>query len=182
MGKQILGLLSACALLFACAADPQEETTSVQSELGCRDKITICHHTGSETNPTVTISISRHAWPAHEKHGDTVGACEPTPPPPQCGNGVAEGAEECDAADLKGLTCDAVLGAGATGTLGCSADCKLITAQCQLCGNGVREGTESCDDPLVSPECLAAPLCAVCGPAVCDKQCRLIPCDPGEDM
>jgi hypothetical protein len=38
-------------------------------------KVTICHHTHSKTNPTVTIVVSAHAWPAHRKHGDTLGAC-----------------------------------------------------------------------------------------------------------
>jgi hypothetical protein len=38
-------------------------------------KITICHHTRSKKHPTVTISISNRAWPAHQKHGDTLGPC-----------------------------------------------------------------------------------------------------------
>ena len=38
-------------------------------------KITICHHTHSKKHPTVTIRISNKAWPAHQKHGDTQGAC-----------------------------------------------------------------------------------------------------------
>jgi hypothetical protein len=38
-------------------------------------KITICHHTHSKKHPTVTISISNRAWPAHQKHGDTLGPC-----------------------------------------------------------------------------------------------------------
>jgi hypothetical protein len=38
-------------------------------------RITICHHTGSATNPTVTITISESALPAHRRHGDTVGPC-----------------------------------------------------------------------------------------------------------
>jgi hypothetical protein len=37
--------------------------------------VTICHHTGSRTNPTVTITVSRNALPAHFAHGDTVGPC-----------------------------------------------------------------------------------------------------------
>ena len=43
-------------------------------------KVTICHHTHSKTNPTVTITISQNALPAHLKHGDTIGACKPSAP------------------------------------------------------------------------------------------------------
>lgn len=38
-------------------------------------KITICHHTHSAKHPTVTITISMSAWRAHQRHGDTQGAC-----------------------------------------------------------------------------------------------------------
>jgi hypothetical protein len=38
-------------------------------------KVTICHHTHSQKNPFVTITVSEHAVPAHLGHGDTVGAC-----------------------------------------------------------------------------------------------------------
>jgi hypothetical protein len=38
-------------------------------------KITICHHTGSNKNPTVTITVSENAVPAHLAHGDTLGPC-----------------------------------------------------------------------------------------------------------
>jgi hypothetical protein len=48
-------------------------------------KITICHRTGSETNPFVVITISENAWPAHQQHGDIhpvpAGGC-PTPAAP----------------------------------------------------------------------------------------------------
>jgi hypothetical protein len=37
--------------------------------------VTICHHTQSATNPTVTIRVSINALPAHQAHGDTLGAC-----------------------------------------------------------------------------------------------------------
>jgi hypothetical protein len=43
-------------------------------------KVTICHHTHSQKNPTVTITVSVHALPAHLKHGDTVGPCSPQAP------------------------------------------------------------------------------------------------------
>ena len=35
-------------------------------------KITICHRTGSETNPWVVITVSVNAWDAHQKHGDLI--------------------------------------------------------------------------------------------------------------
>jgi hypothetical protein len=38
-------------------------------------KVTICHHTGSKKNPTVTITVSRNALDAHLAHGDTIGPC-----------------------------------------------------------------------------------------------------------
>ena len=41
-------------------------------------KITICHHTHSKKHPTVTIRISIRAWPAHKRHGDTMGPCPGT--------------------------------------------------------------------------------------------------------
>jgi hypothetical protein len=43
-------------------------------------KVTICHHTHSQKNPSVTITVSVHAQPAHLKHGDTVGPCSPQAP------------------------------------------------------------------------------------------------------
>jgi hypothetical protein len=38
-------------------------------------KVTICHHTGSQSHPFVTITISRNALKAHLAHGDTIGPC-----------------------------------------------------------------------------------------------------------
>lgn len=43
-------------------------------------KVTICHHTHSKKHPTVTITISQRAWPAHQRHGDTLGACPAAAP------------------------------------------------------------------------------------------------------
>jgi hypothetical protein len=45
---------------------------------GGANKITICHHTKHKSTGAtkhVTITISRSAWPAHQKHGDTMGPC-----------------------------------------------------------------------------------------------------------
>jgi hypothetical protein len=39
-------------------------------------KVTICHHTHSQKNPFVTITVSQNAVPAHVRnHGDTIGPC-----------------------------------------------------------------------------------------------------------
>ncbi|MEY8759552.1 hypothetical protein [Chryseobacterium tongliaoense] len=37
------------------------------------NQITICHHTASGNN--ITITINQNAWPAHQAHGDTQGPC-----------------------------------------------------------------------------------------------------------
>jgi hypothetical protein len=39
---------------------------------GHGDKITVCHNVGHHP---VTITISKKAWPAHQRLGDTLGAC-----------------------------------------------------------------------------------------------------------
>ncbi len=71
--RAIFLIAIAVGLLIVC-------TIKVYAQDG--HKIVICHHTGSETNPVVTIDIDEHAWPAHAEHGDTQGACTEEPPPP----------------------------------------------------------------------------------------------------
>jgi len=38
-------------------------------------KLTIYHHTHSQTNPFLTIIVTQNAVPAHLAHGDTLGPC-----------------------------------------------------------------------------------------------------------
>nr|MDQ3036690.1 hypothetical protein [Myxococcota bacterium] len=49
-----------------------------------------------------------------------------------CGDGMAEGTEECDGADLSGESCTTVPGGFSGGTLSCSAACGFDTAACTL--------------------------------------------------
>lgn len=61
-----------------------------------------------------------------------------------CGDGKAEGTEQCDLADLKNRTCADVV-AGSQGTLTCTATCTYDTTNCAACGDGVRQFGEQCD-------------------------------------
>lgn len=62
-----------------------------------------------------------------------------TPTPSVCGDGVAQGTEECDGDDFRGETCS-TLGAGDFGALTCTAACTVDTALCSDC----QPGTPGC--------------------------------------
>lgn len=62
-----------------------------------------------------------------------------------CGDGIAEGEEECDGSVPDGTTCE---GLGFDeGTVSCADDCTIDTIACVMwdCGNGILEGDEECD-------------------------------------
>ena len=45
------------------------------------DNFSICHHPPGNPENSNTLSISDSAWPSHESHGDTLGACPGDPDP-----------------------------------------------------------------------------------------------------
>lgn len=67
-------------------------------------------------------------------------------PLPACGDGDANGDEDCDGDDLRGRSC-IELGAGDSGTLVCDR-CRFDTSGCETAAaNGLRApGVEECDD------------------------------------
>lgn len=52
------------------AASPEPSGTPEGSPETVDLKLRVCHITSSAKNPVILISISQHAWPAHEAHGD----------------------------------------------------------------------------------------------------------------
>jgi ABC-type sugar transport system substrate-binding protein len=72
LGGIVLVAVSASVIAAAAlGSSPGASSRQYQYPL----KVTICHHTGSEANPFVTIAVSEHAVPAHLAHGDTLGPC-----------------------------------------------------------------------------------------------------------
>ena len=56
-------------------------TTSPTTDQYPAGKVTICHHTHSQKNPFVTITVSQNAVAAHVRnHGDTIGPCSQNVP------------------------------------------------------------------------------------------------------
>ena len=63
-----------------------------------------------------------------------------------CGNGILEGPEFCDGANLDGQDCASLGFSG--GVLACEPSCGFDTSACEIwaCGNNVIEGPEVCDN------------------------------------
>lgn len=67
-------------------------------------KVSLCHATGSASNPYVLIRVSENALKAHKRHGDvlpTNGKCPaPKPPPDPCAHPEPH-PDPCDCASHK---------------------------------------------------------------------------------
>ena len=78
------------------SASEYEYSSSAQYQY----KITICHLTHSWKHPAHTIRVSVRAWPAHERHGDHLGACDGTELPlSKHNNGKGHGHDASSNAD-----------------------------------------------------------------------------------
>ena len=103
-----------------------------------------------------------------------------------CGNGIREGAERCDGADLAGVTCVTLNFAG--GSLSCANDCTHNTSSCnqnaENCTNGVDDdgdGAIDCNDVDCSsdPSCGGSP--ENCTNGIDDDQDGYTDCDDQAD-
>ena len=75
----VVGVVAALAATALVSVVQAARSTSAQRPAAAAgqypEKVTICHRTGSQKNPAVTIRVSRNALRAHLRHGDTMGPC-----------------------------------------------------------------------------------------------------------
>jgi len=112
--------------------DPQDSTTPVVTGV-CSDNDADSVQDDIDNCPTVSNTDQT------DSDGDGIGdACASG-----CGNGMIDGVEDCDGADLGGASCQSE--GFDTGSLACDFDCTFDTSACSTCGNGVVEAGEECD-------------------------------------
>ncbi len=75
-GAAIGGFVAAAPAKLASGARDvfAHSSTSAQEQQYPKGKTTICHHTGSQSNPYVMITVSNRALAAHARHGDIIPA------------------------------------------------------------------------------------------------------------
>ena len=82
MRRAISLVVAAMLLALLVPVSAVSAKDSHRSGSGNGGKITVCHNVDHHA---VTIRISMKAWPAHKRHGDTLGACVPLPVKPPKG-------------------------------------------------------------------------------------------------
>jgi hypothetical protein len=148
--------------------------------LAGEEKVQICHVTGSEKNPSVSLRIAASAVPAHLEHGDTLGACDDCnaiPPDVMICGGIA--GFRCP----PGTTCvdDPRDSCEPGGGADCAGLCviPLTDATPDICPAGFIEIDDETDD--CNPDCGdldCATLCVATNNNVCEGFGGLVCMDP----
>lgn len=91
--------------------------------------------------------------------------CAPAPPI-QCGNGIVETGETCDAGTSNGMACTAPYAGSCTY---CTNECQEANVPGPFCGDGVRNGTEECDGQDVGEGMQCSTTCTILDPLTVSK-------------
>lgn len=92
-----------------------------------------------------------------------------------CGNGLIDDElEECDGANLGGVSCASADPDFTGGAPTCTSDCRLSFVGCSICGNGLVEDGETCDgNNLDAQSCASLGLGFGSGALACRENCQL---------
>jgi cysteine-rich repeat protein len=95
-----------------------------------------------------------------------------------CGDGKIDAGEACDTAAFGSATCESEKGIGWTGSLTCTADCKISSASCTpiaACGDGTKnQPTEQCDGTdIAGATCVGSVGTGSTGSVKCNPNCTL---------
>ena len=133
-------------------SDPTSTTDPIRPDMGVETSMTGGASMTSGPDTTATSGPD----PTATSGPDTT-TTSTTGPAIVCGDGMIEGMEECEGADLDGQTCMTLGFSG--GTLAC-ANCQFDKTQCtsEGCGDGTVNGGEECDCGQMGSPCSQAQL------------------------
>lgn len=145
--KNLLYFLFFSMLIFSCSKDDNtfvsDEATTVEMR-GPKPKVTLCHNTGSETNPFVMIEVNENAVDAHiENHGDYLAFHVFVDGD---GDGFGDGASI-------GLACEVLDGYSNNDSDCNDGDADVNPGVEEVCDNGIDDNCDSQIDEDCVPNC-----------------------------